>query len=210
MTPHPYGSHAALLLFDDAAEVQPWVRAARDANLPGVVDVVPGARSVVIVGDPARTDADALIAALRTLSQPGTFVRDTGPTFQVGKAEVEVPVTYDGEDLAEVAARTGLTVDEVVAAHAEAAYEVAFCGFAPGFAYLTGLPAALRLPRRDTPRPRVPAGSVAIAAAYSAVYPQASPGGWWLLGRTALTMWDADRDPPALLQPGDRVRFVAT
>ena len=100
-----------------------------------------------------------------------------------------------------------MAVDAVVAAHAAATYTVAFCGFAPGFAYLTGLPAALRLPRRATPRPRVPAGSVAIAGELSAVYPTASPGGWHLLGRTDVALFDVDRDPPALLTPGTIVRF---
>ncbi len=118
-----------------------------------------------------------------------------------------IPVEYAGDDLAEVAERGALTVDEVIDAHSGATYTVAFCGFAPGFAYLTGLPAALHLPRRATPRPRVPAGSVAIAGDLAAVYPTASPGGWHLLGRTTVGLFDPAGRPPALLTPGTKVRF---
>jgi KipI family sensor histidine kinase inhibitor len=124
--------------------------------------------------------------------------------------EVVIPVRYDGADLAAVAAATGLTVGEVVAAHCGATYRVAFCGFAPGFGYLTGLPERLHVPRRSTPRTRVPAGAVAIAAGYAAVYPRPSPGGWHLLGSTDLVLFDPDRQPPALLAPGNVVRFEST
>jgi KipI family sensor histidine kinase inhibitor len=123
---------------------------------------------------------------------------------------VEIEVDYDGADLDEVAAATGLSADEVVVAHAGTVFTVAFCGFAPGFAYLTGLPPELHLPRRSSPRTRVPEGSVAIADAFSAVYPRSSPGGWHLLGRTEARLWDLTRDVPGLLQPGDRVRFART
>jgi KipI family sensor histidine kinase inhibitor len=121
---------------------------------------------------------------------------------------VEIPVTYDGPDLAEVARLTGLPADEVVRRHAAAEYVVAFSGFAPGFGYLTGLPAELRVPRRDSPRTAVPAGSVAVAGEFTGVYPRRSPGGWQLLGRTDAVLWDPERDPPALLVPGTRVRFT--
>ncbi len=117
---------------------------------------------------------------------------------------------YDGEDLDDVARATGLDRDEVIARHTGSSFRVDFCGFAPGFAYLRGLDEALWLPRRSTPRTRVPAGSVAIADVYSAVYPGVSPGGWHLLGTTSTRVWDVDRDPPALLEPGTEVRFVAT
>jgi len=121
---------------------------------------------------------------------------------------VTIPVVYDGDDLADVARRCGMSVDAVVAAHTSTEFRAAFCGFAPGFAYLVGLPAALHLPRRDSPRTAVPAGSVAIAAEYSAVYPRSSPGGWHLLGRTECAMFDVARDSPAIVVPGDTVRFV--
>lgn len=120
-----------------------------------------------------------------------------------------IPVTYDGPDLVEVARLTGLTVDEVVAAHTGTPWRVAFGGFAPGFAYLVGGDPRLQVPRRETPRTSVPAGSVGLAGEFSGVYPRASPGGWQLIGRTDAVMWDVDRDPPALLAPGATVRFEA-
>ena len=121
-----------------------------------------------------------------------------------------IPVRYggaDGPDLLEVAERVGLASERVAELHASVVYRVAILGFMPGFAYLGELPQALRLPRRDTPRTRVPAGSVAIAGLQTAVYPAATPGGWHLLGRTDVRLWDIDRDPPAMLRPGDQVRF---
>jgi KipI family sensor histidine kinase inhibitor len=121
---------------------------------------------------------------------------------------VEIKVSYDGEDLAEVGLATGMSPEAVATLHSEAVYAAAFCGFAPGFAYLTGLPSELHLPRREKPRDRVPRGSVAIAGEYSGVYPSASPGGWHLLGNSAVTLFDPDRADPALIGPGDRVRFV--
>jgi KipI family sensor histidine kinase inhibitor len=121
--------------------------------------------------------------------------------------EVVLAATYDGEDLEAVAAAVGRSVDEVVALHSSATYRVEMLGFLPGFPYLGGLPAALHLPRRPTPRVRVPAGSIAVAGALTGVYPSASPGGWHLLGTVDVALFDAERDPPALLAPGDRVRF---
>jgi KipI family sensor histidine kinase inhibitor len=117
-------------------------------------------------------------------------------------------VRYDGDDLADVAVAAGLSVADVIALHSGAEYRVAFCGFMPGFSYLVGLHPRLQLPRRATPRTRVPAGSVAIADAFTGVYPRQSPGGWHLLGYTDLTMWDDRRTPAATLPPGAVVRFV--
>jgi biotin-dependent carboxylase-like uncharacterized protein len=132
----------------------------------------------------------------------------SGPA-EVGDGEVvEVPVHYDGDDLEEVAALTGLTPAEVVAAHTGRPWQVGFVGFAPGFAYLVDGDPRLRVPRRSSPRPRVPAGAVGLADEYSGVYPRSSPGGWQLLGHTDVALWDLDRDPPALLRPGLRVRFT--
>jgi KipI family sensor histidine kinase inhibitor len=127
----------------------------------------------------------------------------------VGGEPLRVPVVYDGADLDEVASLTGLSREEVVARHVGADYVVAYLGFSPGFGYLTGLDERLHVPRRDSPRTAVPAGSVAIAGPYGAVYPSSSPGGWRLLGRTTLRLWDPGREPPSLLQPGTQVRFVA-
>lgn len=195
----PYGDRALLLEVEDLDRARGLHAALVELALPGVVDLVPAARTVLVVcdeGTPVAGLRDRLAAAVPQ---------------QVGPADgplVEVPVAYDGEDLAQVAALTGLTSEEVVARHAAATYVAAFGGFAPGFAYLTGLDPALRVPRLRTPRTRVPAGSVAVAGEWSAVYPRVSPGGWLLLGRTDLELFDARRDPPALLAPGTHVRFV--
>jgi KipI family sensor histidine kinase inhibitor len=168
---------------------------------PDVVGVVPGAETVLVVvrRHDALTSVGDWIAAL------GADVRtERAPT---SGSEVVVDVVYDGVDLEDVAAATGMSVAEVVALHAAGRYRCDFCGFAPGFGYLSGLDQRLVLPRRATPRTSVPAGSVAIAGAYTGVYPSASPGGWLLLGRTDAPLWDLDRDPPALIGPGTTVRF---
>jgi KipI family sensor histidine kinase inhibitor len=174
--------------------------AVRAARIPGVVDVVPSERTVLVVTDPARCDLARLSALLPTLPQPESYGSDAAP--------IVIPVDYDGEDLDEVASLTGLSRSEVISRHAAGPYVVAYLGFAPGFAYLTGLDPALHVPRLQTPRTRVPAGSVAIAGSYASVYPSGSPGGWRLLGHTDLTLWDTERDPPSLLQPGTQVRFI--
>ncbi|WP_416797635.1 5-oxoprolinase/urea amidolyase family protein [Ciceribacter azotifigens] len=168
--------------------------------VPGVEDLVPAARTLMIRFRPERLSAATLAAAIagRDLS-----VR-TAPSEHL----VEIPVRYDGEDLDEVARLTGLSVEEVIRRHTESEFTVAFCGFAPGFGYLVGGDPALQVPRRQSPRMRIPAGSVALAGAFSGVYPQASPGGWQIIGTTPEKMWDLSRDPPALFQPGYRVRFV--
>lgn len=159
---------------------------------------MPGARTVLLDGVP---DPDALARRVADWQVP-PVADDTG-------AVVEIPVRYDGPDLADVAALWGVGPDEVGALHRSHAYRVAFCGFAPGFGYLTGLPPRLR-PRRSTPRTRVPAGAVALAGPYSAVYPRATPGGWQLIGTMPdpRPLWDPARERAALLTPGTRVRFV--
>jgi KipI family sensor histidine kinase inhibitor len=195
----PMGATAVLV--DEIDDPVGWALAFERLDVAGVVDVVPAARTVLVVTD----DEGALAAAVASFEEVRIGVA-TERTPDV----VEITVVYDGPDLAEVATEVGMSVDDVVTTHADATYRVAFCGFAPGFAYLSGLPTALHLARRPTPRTRVPAGSVAIASEYSAVYPTVSPGGWHLLGSTALGLFDAQRDPPALLTPGTIVRFVAT
>jgi KipI family sensor histidine kinase inhibitor len=167
-------------------------------------DVVPAESSLVIVHP--NVDHDRIRRVIGTLL-PAEVGAPKDAAIQDGPV-VEIPVRYDGADLGEVAQRSGLGIDDVIALHAGCTYVVRFCGFSPGFAYLGGLPARLHLPRRGSPRTRVPGGSVAIAAHYSAVYPSESPGGWHLLGSTDAPMWDLRRDVPMLLQPGDRVRFV--
>jgi len=170
--------------------------------VPGIAEVIPAARTLMVRSAPGRR-ADGRLAAAIAARLPLAESRREG-TGEV----VEVPVTYDGEDLNEVAAHLGLTVAEVVAAHQAATWQVAFCGFAPGFAYMTGDDPRFDLPRRASPRARIPAGAVALAGRFCGVYPQASPGGWQLIGTTPVPMWDLSRDPPALLRPGTRVRFV--
>lgn len=187
----------AVLVEDPPGGPAAWGRGVRAAAIGGVVDVVPAARTVLVHWSDAVLAA-AIVARLVTI----------GPVAVTDEVQrVTIPVRYDGPDLGHVARATGLTVDDVVALHSGADYEVAFCGFAPGFGYVGGLPERLHLPRRSTPRPAVPAGSVAIAAQYTAVYPARSPGGWHLIGTTDVVMFDVDRDPPALLAPGTRVGF---
>jgi KipI family sensor histidine kinase inhibitor len=183
----------ALLI--ETEDVLGWYAALTARRLPGVVDLVPAARTVLV-----RHDAGFDIASLSDI----TPARTTS-----GTGEVTIEVRYDGADLAAVAKATGLSEDEVVAVHTGPEYTVAFTGFAPGFGYLTGLDERLRLPRRDSPRTRVPAGSVALAGEFTGVYPRPSPGGWHLLGSTTAPLWDPSREPPALLGPGTKVRFEA-
>jgi KipI family sensor histidine kinase inhibitor len=123
------------------------------------------------------------------------------------QAPVEIPVMYDGPDFDEVLARTGLTREALVELHTGTTLTAAFCGFAPGFAYLAGLPARLHVPRRATPRTQVAAGAVGLAGEFTGVYPRASPGGWQIIGHALLPVWDPRREPPNLLAPGTRVRF---
>ncbi|WP_344640048.1 5-oxoprolinase subunit PxpB [Kitasatospora cystarginea] len=170
---------------------------ARRDELPEIAEIVPAARTVLLDG---VTDRPLLLRKLAEWTVP-LHPAAEGPL-------VEVPTVYDGADLAEIAARWGVSPEAAVRIHSEPEYRVAFCGFAPGFGYLTGLPECYELPRRETPRSSVPAGSVALAGSFTGVYPHSSPGGWQLLGRTTLTLWDVRRDPPALLAPGVRVRFV--
>lgn len=177
----------------EAAALATWLRESDlDAD-----DVVPAARTVLVDG----VDADRAVDVLSTW--PGGTARRTPPRV------VEVPVVYDGQDLTLVAEHWGVSVEEVVRRHTALTFTSAFCGFAPGFAYLAGLPEEWWVPRLADPRPRVPAGSVAIAGEWTGVYPTASPGGWLLLGRTDVTLWDPAADEPALLAPGTEVHFAA-
>ncbi len=169
--------------------------------IAGIEEIVPAARTLMIRFDPDIVSPEVLAAALDR--------RDVTASRELSGPWVEIPVCYDGADLADVAALTGLSVADVVRRHTESEFTVAFCGFAPGFGYLAGGDPALRVPRRQSPRTRIPAGSVAVAGEFSGVYPQNSPGGWQIIGTTPVKMWDIDREPGALLQPGARVRFFA-
>jgi KipI family sensor histidine kinase inhibitor len=191
------GDTALLVELDDLPAI--WALAEAARGLPGVLDVVPGAETVLVTAAPG-TDLAALARAVDAL-EPGQAAAASDA------AEIAIPVRYDGPDLDRVAELTGLSVEEVVEAHTGTAWRVAFAGFAPGFGYLVDGDPRLHVPRRDQPRTRVPTGAVGLAGPFSGVYPRASPGGWQLLGRTDTVLWDAERDPPALLAPGARVRF---
>jgi KipI family sensor histidine kinase inhibitor len=197
----PAGNSAVLIELDSLEQVMGLDTALRSTPPVGTVDLVPAARTVLVVFDPAATTADRVVADVSG--------RRIGPVAERAGPLVEVPVIYDGADLDEVAAISGLARDDVVERHLRPEYRVAFCGFAPGFAYLVGGDPALRVPRRRSPRTAVPAGSVALADEFTGAYPRQMPGGWQLIGRTDAVLWDLDRDPPALLPPGTRVRFVA-
>ena len=201
----PAGDDAVLLEFGSADEVEAAHRSLLTAALLGVAELVPAARTILVSYDRAVTSPEKIAACVRSAA-PAVAV--AGAPAGAGTI-VRIPVHYDGPDLEELSGLTGLSAAELVRRHAQPEYVVAFCGFSPGFAYLTGLDPLLRLPRRATPRTRVPAGSVAIADEFTGVYPSESPGGWRLLGRTEAVLWDVRRDPPALLAPGTRVRFEA-
>jgi inhibitor of KinA len=212
----PLGDAALLVTFGDTIDVELNERAFR---LAAAVDglrtsddrferAIPAFASVLVAFDPVTVPPDearAVVAGLLA-NLPAPTPVEAGPV-------VEIPVRYggeDGPDLADVAAINGLSPADVVRLHGGPEYRAFFLGAVPGFAYLGPLPAAIATPRLATPRERVAAGSVGIAGAQTAVYPFAMPGGWRIIGRTDAPMWDLGRDQPSLLQPGDRVRFIAT
>ncbi|WP_406039278.1 allophanate hydrolase subunit 1 [Micromonospora sp. NBC_00898] len=197
----PVGAHALLLDCDDAGQVEAWraeLWRRRDTGELTAAEIVPAAATVLLDGVPNPAGTAARIA--------GWTPRRATTTATA--REVEVPTVYDGTDLPAVAGHWGVDVPAVVDRLRHTEFRVAFCGFAPGFAYLTGLPAELAVPRLATPRTRVPAGSVALAGPYAGIYPTASPGGWLLVGRTDLVLFDVHADPPARLTPGTGVRLV--
>ena len=195
------GREAVLVEVDDLDAALSLYAALRAARLPGVTDLVPAARTVLIRLDPALTSPAQVRKATAALHLDDTDQADAGT--------VEIPVHYDGPDLSEVAEHIGVSPDEVITLHTGTTWTVAFAGFAPGFGYLTGGDPRLDVPRRASPRTRIPAGSVGLAGRFSGVYPSDSPGGWQLIGSTSERMWDLDRPEPALLVPGVRVTFKA-
>lgn len=166
-----------------------------------ITQIVPAARTVLIRFNPMRTVRSELIAAIRGL--------DTDIRLDRVSRRVRIPVVYDGDDLEDVAGMLGISTDELIARHTTHPWKTAFVGFAPGFAYLTDGDPIFDVPRRGSPRLNVPAGAVGLAGTFSGIYPRASSGGWQLIGTTAQTMWDVHRNPPATVQPGDRVEFYA-
>ena len=195
MKVRPYGDRAVLLDCASLSEAQAWHAALEH------LDPVLGARTVLLRGD-VRELRDAV-------AQGAPMATEAGPQEPYAGDAVVIPVVYDGADLDEVGRLTGLGARGVVEAHTSAMWVAAFTGFAPGFAYLTASETRLAVPRRDHPRPAVPAGAVALAGEFSGVYPRSSPGGWQLIGRTDVVLFDVDRTPPALLTPGTPVRFEA-
>ena len=198
-----YGDQALLLQFDNTTDVLAWAAALREAALPGVLDIVPASRTVLLKLDGPRQQA-AVRRRLRTLRVDVGMV-PTAPAVE----PMVIDVVYDGADLAEVADRTGLTTAQVINAHTATPWQVGFGGFAPGFAYLVGGDPRLSVPRRSEPRSSVPAGAVGLAGEFTGIYPRRSPGGWQLIGHTDVALWDIDRPDPALLTPGMWVQFRA-
>jgi KipI family sensor histidine kinase inhibitor len=198
----PAGPSAVLIQVDDLDEVFSLTaeidRHRRNGWGQALVDVVPGATTVLLdgVADPDRV-ADEI-------------ARWPLPPADGGSAlTVKVPCRYDGPDLGAVAQYWGVTEAEVVEVHTSLRHRVAFCGFSPGFAYVAGLGERWQVPRRPSPRPAVPAGSVALGGTFTGIYPRSSPAGWQIIGHTAVTLWDPGRQPPALLAPGTTVHFIA-
>ncbi|MFE3201736.1 allophanate hydrolase subunit 1 [Embleya sp. NPDC059237] len=198
----PVGRHALLLEVDTADRAEALhaelLRRRAAGTLPAVREIVPAARTVLLDGlaDPAALAADVTGWRIPPLSP------------EAGE-HIEIAVRYDGPDLAEIAGLWREPVERIPEIVGAITFRVAFCGFAPGFGYLTGLPERYHLARRATPRTAVPVGSVGFAGEYAGVYPRSSPGGWQLVGSTDAVLWDADREPAALFAPGVRVRFVA-
>ncbi len=197
----PFGEAALLVELGSADRAQLLAADLRRDPPGALIEAVPGMSSVLVELDPMHPEAPGLGATVEER------IRGLPATVPAGRRHT-IPVTYDGPDLDEVARLTGRSVDEVVALHTRAELRVLFCGFAPGFAYLGDLPGELRVERLATPRTTTPAGSVAIAGSMSGIYPADLPGGWRVIGRTEVAMFDPGSDPPTLLVPGDVVRFT--
>ena len=193
--PH-YSKSLSLAILDASGQLA-------KAGLPGLKESIPALSSLTVLYDPLQLPKERLITEIEAICGAAQAAAISSRTW-------ELPVVYGGEagpDLGEVAARAGISEDQIVALHAAQTYHVYMLGFAPGFAYLGDLPQALRLPRRAAPRARIPAGSVAIASDMTAIYPLESPGGWHLIGFTPVVLWDMARRDQPLLEPGDQVRF---
>lgn len=193
---------AHTISWDVGVRVRSAAKRVRGMQFDSVTDVVPGYTTLAVYFDSARVSFESMASSIAQV------VNVIDAHQMDDSVSIEIPVKYNGPDLADVAERTGLTVDEVIERHSSRSYRAYMSGFVPGFAYLGDLDESLVLPRRTVPRVRVAAGSVAIAGAQTAVYPLETPGGWHLIGTTSTVMFDAERDPPALVRAGDTVRFV--
>ncbi len=200
----PAGDRAFLVEPAEIAQLPLLLEHLRRAPIDGVADLLPAARTVLVTLEPG-IDAAAVETRLRALR----LTEADAPDNPVGERAVTVPVSYDGPDLDTAAGLLGITAGELVRRHTDAHWRCAFIGFAPGFGYLRAERARLSVPRRDQARTTVPAGSVALAGGYSAIYPRSSPGGWQIIGHTELALWDSGRAEPALLRAGTAVRFEA-
>jgi KipI family sensor histidine kinase inhibitor len=196
----PVSDTAVMVELPDLDVTTRWFAALQSLDLPGVREVVPAARTILVLFDPRQVSPTDLVGRLREV-EPAAQAAGSGRS-------VTLDVRYDGQDLAEVADLLAVSAEQLVARHQAATWTVAFTGYAPGFGYLIGDDELFDAPRRSSPRTRIPAGSVGLAGKFSGVYPRESPGGWQLIGRTDAAMWDLDRDPPALLAPGTTVRFA--
>jgi KipI family sensor histidine kinase inhibitor len=203
-TVRDYGDQALLLQFAGTAEVLAWTKALHEADLLGVLDIVPASRTVLV-----KLAGPRYQAVTRQRLNKLRVTPDETQTALSDSADIVIDVVYDGDDLADVAHLTGLTPAQVIDAHTGTPWRVGFGGFVPGFAYLVGGDSRLEVPRRADPRAKVPAGSVALAGEFSGIYPRESPGGWQLIGHTDAELWDIDRPDPALLTPGMWVQFRA-
>ncbi len=208
----PLGDSALTIAFgtEKSAELLKRVHAAAfavsAAALPEIEDVVTAYLSLAVFYDSGKTSYGEVAAKVLGVCDRASIA---GPAPEAARTH-EISVTYDGQDLEDVATTLGLSTEDIIARHLARTYSVDLIGFVPGWAYLSELDPALHLPRRTQPRPRVPAGSVAIAGAQTGVYPLVTPGGWHIIGHTDAVMFDPARNPPAILRPGDRVRFVRT
>jgi len=206
MSVRPYGDRAFLVELEQRidASIVDVARAIADVwEARGLGEAIPAYASVVLTFDPARVpwkEASAITRDLAASPPP--------PTASVAGRLIEVPTVYDGPDLADTAARSGLSIEELVALHGGREYHAFFLGFMPGLAYCGTLDPRIDAPRLESPRARVPGGSVGVASGQTLVYPADSPGGWRLIGRTELKVFDPARDPAALIRAGDRLRFV--
>ena len=220
MRVEPLGDSALIVRLADESSAETSLRgvlrAARHlgaAAIPGVIELAPASTTIGVFFDPTRIEPapdaspfDALAAKIQSVLNAAAFETESETAARM----IEVPVCYEREfapDLSDVAAHTGLSEDEVVRRHSSAAYQVTCVGFTPGFPYLSGLPPELVTPRRGTPRTEIPPGAVAIGGTQTGIYPRKSPGGWNVIGRTPLRLFDVQREPPALFQAGDQVRF---
>jgi KipI family sensor histidine kinase inhibitor len=210
----PYGDCAVLVEVDENVDIVRLCESA--AGEAGVIEAVPAARTMLVEFDPAGTSIERIESSLVRAAAQSTAAQSTAAQSTAAQSTadrgfvVDIDVRYDGADLVQVADELDLSVEELIRRHTAPTYVVAFCGFAPGFAYLAGLDQALRVGRLAQPRASVPAGSIGIAGEFTGVYPRSSPGGWRLLGRTTANLWDSSRSAPALLAPGTAVRFTTT